>query len=94
MSKDPQDTITVHVKTELQYDVDAQQSAFPLGSLSALAITTSSRGDLRSNVYYINSGSVFNAYQDPTLATTGSPPWSVENMHFRNALPTFSKACC
>jgi len=39
MFADPQSIVTVHVQTELQYDVDVQQPAFPSGSLSAIAIT-------------------------------------------------------
>lgn len=83
MATPPQDNISVHVKTELQYDMDAQESPFPSGSLSALAVTSSSLDEQRLSIYYVNNGSVFNAYQDPTLETTGSPPWSVEDMHFR-----------
>ena len=77
------DSFSVHIKSELQYDFDAQESAFPSGSISAIAVTTSARAEPLLNVYYINNESVFNAFQDPTLATTGSPPWDVTNMYFR-----------
>ena len=81
----PQSVVTVHVQTELQYDVDAQQPAFPTGSLSAIAITISQNSNRLLNVYYINQGKVFNAYQNDTTASTGSPVWLVSDTHFRES---------
>lgn len=80
---DPQSIVTVHVQTELQYDVDVQQPAFPSGSLSAIALTISQNSNRLLNVYYINQGKVFNAYQNDTVVSTGSPVWAVSDTHFR-----------
>ena len=86
MFADPQSIVTVHVQTELQYDVDVQQPAFPSGSLSAIAITIAQNNNRLLNVYYINQGKIFNAYQNDTIATTGSPVWTVADTHFRKLL--------
>ncbi|KDQ65006.1 hypothetical protein JAAARDRAFT_245756 [Jaapia argillacea MUCL 33604] len=87
-----QDDIVVHVRTELQSDFDAQSSPFPSGSLSAIALTSSVARERPLNIYYINDGAVFNAYQDPNLATTGSPPWSIEDMLFPGSAPNLIRA--
>jgi hypothetical protein len=80
------DTVTVHVKTELQYDVDSQQGAFPSGSVSQLSVTVSDSGGQLLSVYYINSGKVYNAHQDTAIATAGTTNWSIDDMNFRESL--------
>ena len=70
---DPQSIATVHV----------QQPAPPSGPLSAIALTVSQKFNRLPNVYYINQGKVFNAYQNDTIVTTGSPIWTVVDTHFR-----------
>lgn len=79
----PADNVTLHVKTELQYDVDSQQGSFPSGSISQLSVTVSDSGDRLLNVYYINNGKVFNACENPDIATAGSTNWSIHDMNFR-----------
>ena len=74
--------LSVHIKSELQYDVD-QHSA---GSVSALAMTASSRGQGFLNAYCINNGKVYHAYRDAFSEATDSPSWSVEDMRFRGNL--------
>lgn len=86
---DPQDTIALHIKTELQYDVDSAQGAFPSGSLSQLAVTSSDSGQQLLSVYYINNGKVYNAYQNPDVATAGSTNWTILDTNFRKSSSSF-----
>jgi hypothetical protein len=83
----PADIVSVHVKTELQYDVDSQQGAFPSGSVSQLSVTVADSGDQLLSIYYISNGKVYNAHQDAALATAGSTNWSIYDMNFRESLP-------
>lgn len=82
----PPDTVTLHVKTELQYDVDSQQGAFPSGTVSQLSVTVSDIGDRLLSVYYINNGRVYNAHQDAAIATAGAINWTIDDMNFRESL--------
>ena len=82
----PADTVTLHVKTELQYDVDSQQGTFPAGSVSQLSVTVSDSGDQLLDVYYINNGKVYNAHQDAAIATAGATNWTIDDMNFRESL--------
>jgi hypothetical protein len=81
----PADTIALHVKTELQYDIDSQQGSFPSGSISQLSVTVSDSGDHLLNVYYINNGKVFNARENPNVVTAGSTNWSILDTRFRKS---------
>jgi hypothetical protein len=78
----PDEAVTLHVKTELQYDVDSQQGPLPAVSLS---VTVSDSGNQLLSVYYITNGKVYNAHQDPAIATAGSTNWSICDMNFRES---------
>jgi hypothetical protein len=82
----PAETVSLHVRTELQYDIDSQQGAFPSGSVSQLSATVADSGNQLMSMYYITNGRVYNAHQDATLASVGSTNWSIYDMNFREFL--------
>ncbi|KIJ63958.1 hypothetical protein HYDPIDRAFT_28855 [Hydnomerulius pinastri MD-312] len=91
---DPQSVVSLLIKSELQYDYDAQVSPFAGDSLSVMSMTVSRDKERYLNVYYIQGNSIFNAYQTHNNLPTGSPPWSVENTRFEstNATPTLVRS--
>jgi hypothetical protein len=78
----PEYNTTVHIQTELQYDVDAQQPAFPAGSLSAITVTCKPQDGSQMNVYCINGGKIWCTFQENDSSGSGSTPWVIEDMHF------------
>jgi hypothetical protein len=70
---------------EIKVLLGVVKAPVPASSVSQLSVTVSDSGNQLLSVYYITNGKVYNAHQDPAIATAGSTNWSICDMNFRES---------